>query len=92
MFNRILLTLLLLIPLCGFGSCQTKVKVPEKVYVTVEKLPDLTPEQKKLLEDCHIEEPKAITVEESVRVNKARRTSLVNCNLDKKGIRSWFEK
>lgn len=89
MFNRILLTLLVV----ALSGCNTvaKVKVPEKVYVTVEKLPELTAAQKELLKDCPIEDPTKITVEESVRVNKARRTALVNCNLDKKGIRSWFE-
>lgn len=89
--NHILLSLALGLSLV---ACKTTppIKVPEKVYITVEKIPELTAEQKKLLEDCPIEEPKALTVEESVRVNKARKTSLANCNVDKKGIRSWFEK
>lgn len=91
MWNRILLILLLAVPLLGFGSCQTKVVTPKVVYTTVEKMPKLSPEQRKLLEDCPIEEPKAITVEESVRVNIARRTALNNCNIDKKAIRTWFE-
>lgn len=91
MFYKIILSAVVGVCLCGFGSCQPRVKTPDKVYITVEKLPVLTAEQKKLLEDCPIEEPKEITVEESVRVNKARKTSLANCNVDKKGIRGWFD-
>lgn len=88
---KIILSIAACLSLCGFGSCQPKVKTPDKVYITVEKLPTLPAEQKKLLEDCYIEEPKAMTVEEAVRVAKERKTSLANCNVDKKGIRSWFE-
>lgn len=88
--NHVLLSAVLALTLCGFGSCSQVVKQPEKVYITVEKLPELTKEDKEALKDCPIEEPKKITVEESVRVNKARRASLVDCNVDKKTIRSWF--
>ena len=91
MFYKIILSAGAALSLCGFGSCQPKVETPEKVYITVEKVPTLTAEQKKLLEDCPIEEPKALTVEEAVRVAKERKTSLANCNVDKKGIRSWFD-
>lgn len=90
--KRLLILLVVAVPLMGFGSCQTKVKTPDKVYITVEKMPELTPKQKKHLQDCPIEEPKKITVEESVRVASERKTSLANCNVDKKEIRSWFDK
>lgn len=89
--NYIVLSILLCLSLCGFGSCQPKVKTPDKVYITVEKLPTLTAEDKKLLEDCPIEEPSILTVEETVRVAKARKASLANCNIDKKAIRGWFD-
>lgn len=89
--NHVLLSLALGICLCGFGSCSQNVKQPEKVYITVEKLPELTEEDRKALADCPITEPTTLTTEEAVRVAKARRAALVDCNVDKKTIRSWFD-
>jgi hypothetical protein len=85
----LLITLALLTPLAG---CKTvpEVKAPEKVYITVEKLPVLTPEQRKLLEDCPITEPTNDSVDMLYTVARARKAELKGCNIDKKGIRGWW--
>lgn len=86
---KLLIALMLAVPLMG-ASCQTKTVPPEIVYVTVEKLPELTPDQKEKLNDCK----KLLPVDESVdvlyQVAKARGFSLDKCNEDKKAIRGWF--
>ena len=86
---KLLIALLLAVPLMG-ASCQTKTVPPEIVYVTIEKLPELTPEQKKLLESCSKTLPTNSSVDELYQVAKARGFELDKCNEDKKGIRGWF--
>lgn len=89
--KRLLIIVVATLPLMGFGSCQPRVTTPKEVYITVEKLPELTPKQKEALADCPIAEPQKTTVEEAVRIASERKTSLANCNVDKKKIRSWFD-
>lgn len=90
--KRLLILVVAITPLLGFGSCQPRVTTPKEVIITIEKVPELTAKQKESLKDCPIEEKKNISVEEAVRVANARKGSLVDCNIDKKEIRSWFDK
>ena len=80
--NRILLMLWLGFILAACSSNQ--VKIPEKVYITVEKYIPIPEEYTK---DCPIAQPKELTVAEAVRVAKARKVSLEQCNVDKEAIR-----
>lgn len=87
--NHRLLILAAGLLLAGCGTGGSLVKVPEKVYITVEKY--VTPPAE-LLKDCHIEEPTELTVMEAVRVAKARKTALQKCNEDKAKLRQLGEK
>lgn len=80
--NRFLLMLWLGFILAACSSNQ--VKVPEKVYITVEKYIPIPEEYTK---DCPIALPTELTVSEAVRVAKARKESLEHCNIDKESIR-----
>lgn len=80
--NRFLL--MLAAGLC-LAACQSnQVKVPEKVYITIEKYIPIPEEYTK---DCPIALPTELTVSEAVRVAKARKESLEHCNIDKAAIR-----
>lgn len=80
--NRFLLMLWLGFILAACSSNQ--VKVPEKVYINVEKYIQIPEEYTR---DCPIEQPKELTVSEAVRVAKERKQSLQDCNVDKAAIR-----
>lgn len=77
---------LILIPLgLALAACSgNQVKVPEKVYITIEKYIPIPEEHTR---DCPIEMPKELTVGESVRVANKRKESLQACNIDKAAIR-----
>lgn len=82
------ITKLLILPIfLTLASCATTklVEVPEIQYVEVLKYVAVPAS---LTKDCHIEEPNKTTVEELVRVASERKTSIANCNVDKKKIRT----
>lgn len=79
--------LLILAAVFTLSACQTGkglVKMPEKVYVPVEKY---VPIPEELTRDCEIEMPQERTVFEAVRVASERRNALLKCNKDKAAIR-----
>jgi len=61
------------------------VEPPKVVYVTVTKY---VPVPEELTKDCPIAEPETLKVLEAVDVANMRKTSLENCNADKKAIRN----
>lgn len=69
----------------GWGGCGQLVKSPKVIKEEVAVAPDLPDD---LLKDCHIEEPLDDSIKELLRVASARKFSLLECNTDKKGLRT----
>jgi len=83
--SRALWLLTGLVLLAGCDSAVKPVAVPQIVRVSV---PTYVPIPADLTQDCPIEEPKSLKVEEVVRVANARKVALQNCNTDKAALRS----
>lgn len=74
------LALILLLPLCGFGSCSRKPeqpKLPEVVHVTVEKL---VPVDGRLTKPCPAKRAESRTVEAVVAAYNANLATLQDCD------------
>jgi len=74
------LALILLVPLCGFGSCARKPeqpKLPEVVHVTVEKL---VPVDVRLTRPCPGKRAESRTVEAVVEAYNANLVTLQDCD------------
>jgi len=77
----------LLIPALAAAGCASnppQPQLPRVVTVEVDKYVPLKPE---LLRDCPIAEPQNMSVDEAVRVARARKAALEDCNDDKRAIR-----
>lgn len=78
----------LLIPALAVAGCATTPlhpQLPRTVTVEVVKYVPLDP---KLLQPCPIAEPQNLSVAEAVRVARARKAALEDCNDDKAAIRT----
>ncbi|HEL5026743.1 TPA: hypothetical protein UOA81_001936 [Stenotrophomonas maltophilia] len=74
------LALILLLPLCGFGTCSKKPEqptLPEKVYVPVEKL---VPVDSRLTKPCPARRAESRTVEAVVDAYNANLVTLQDCD------------
>lgn len=74
------LALILLLPLCGFGTCSKKPeqpKLPEVVHVTVEKL---VPVDARLTKPCPTTRAKSRTIEAVVIAYNANLVTLQDCD------------
>jgi len=82
------LALILLVPLCGFGSCSRKPeqpKLPEVVHVTVEKL---VPVDARLTRPCPATRAESRTIEAVVVAYNANLLTLQDCDNRMGEIRS----
>jgi len=82
------LALILLVPLCGFGSCSRRPeqpKLPEVVHVTVEKL---VPVDARLTRPCTATRAESRTIEAVVVAYNANLLTLQDCDNRMGEIRS----
>jgi hypothetical protein len=85
------LALILLLPLCGFGTCSKKPeqpKLPEVVHITVEKL---VPVDARLTKPCPGKRATSRTVEAVVDAYNANLITLQDCDSRMGEIRSLGE-
>lgn len=83
--RTVILLLVCIVLLAMFGCTPVKPRVPVTPHVVTQTVTQYVSVPTELTQPCPIEQPKARTVAEAVRVARARKDSLIVCNqqLDK---------
>jgi hypothetical protein len=88
LIRTILLLLLFAVLLALFGCAPVKPQMPVTPQVVTQTVTQYVSVPAELTQPCPIEQPKARTVAEAVRVARARKDALTVCNKQLDAIRS----
>lgn len=86
--RTVILLLACIVLLALFGCAPVKPSAPVTPQVVTQTLTQYVAVPSELTQPCPIEQPKARTVAEAVRVARARKDSLIACNRQLDAIRS----